>query len=31
MNVKIREYGEEAMFELGITKLDPELVTIVGN
>ena len=31
MNVKIREYGEEAMFELGITKLDPELVTIVGK
>ena len=24
-------YGEEAMFELGITKLDPELVTIVGK
>jgi len=31
LNVKIREYGEEAMFELGITKLDPELVTIVGK
>ena len=31
MNVKIREYGEEAMFDLGITKLDPELVTIVGK
>src|SRR5699024_2946930 len=29
MNVKIREYGEEAMFDLGITKLDPELVTII--
>lgn len=31
LNVKIREYGEEAMFELGITKLDPELVTIIGK
>ena len=31
LNAKIREYGEEAMFELGITKLDPELVTIVGK
>ena len=31
MSVKIREYGEEAMFDLGITKLDPELVTIVGK
>ena len=31
MNVKIREYGEDAMFDLGITKLDPELVMIVGK
>ena len=31
LNVKIREYGEEAMFELGITKLDPELVLILGK
>lgn len=31
LNVKIREYGEEAMFELGITKLDPELVTVLGK
>ncbi len=31
LNVKIREYGEEAMFELGITKLDPEMVTILGK
>ncbi len=31
INVKIREYGEEAMFDLGITKLDPELVTIIGK
>ena len=31
LNTKIREYGEEAMFDLGLTKLDPELVTIVGK
>ena len=31
LNVKIREYGEEAMFDLGITKMDPELVNIVGK
>ena len=31
LNVKIREYGEEAMFEFGITKMDPELVTILGK
>ena len=31
LNVKIREYGEEAMFELGITRLDPELVSILGK
>ena len=31
MNVKIREYGEDAMFDLGITKMDPELVMIVGK
>ena len=31
LNVKIREYGEEAIFELGITKVDPELVTIIGK
>jgi len=31
LNIKIREYGEEAMFELGITRLDPELVTILGK
>ena len=31
LNIKIREYGEEAMFDLGITKLDPELVTIIGK
>lgn len=31
MNVKIREYGEEAMFDLGITKMDPELVYTIGK
>lgn len=31
LNVKIREYGEEAMYDLGIAKLDPELVTILGK
>ena len=29
--IKIREYGEEALFELGITKMDPELVELVGK
>lgn len=28
---KIREYGEAALFELGITKLDPELIQILGK
>ena len=31
VNTKIREYGEDAMFELGITKMDPELVYTVGK
>ena len=31
MNVKIREYGESALFELGLTKMDPELVELVGK
>ena len=31
MNVKIREYGEAALFELGITKMDAELVELVGK
>ena len=31
LNIKIREYGEAAIFELGITKMDPELVTIIGK
>lgn len=31
MKVKIREYGESALFELGLTKVDPELVEILGK
>lgn len=31
MHVKIREYGEAALFELGITKVDPELIQILGK
>jgi len=31
MQVKVREYGEEALFKLGITKVDPELVGILGK
>ena len=31
MNVKVREYGESALFELGLTKIDPELVELIGK
>ena len=31
MNLKIREYGEAALFELGITKMDAELVELIGK
>lgn len=31
MKVKIREYGESALFELGITKMDPELIELLGR
>ena len=31
MQVKIRELGESALFELGITKMDPELIELVGK
>ena len=31
MKAKILEFGEEALFELGITKMDPELVEILGK
>ena len=31
MKVKIMEYGEAALFELGITKVEPELVELIGR
>ncbi len=31
MQVKIREFGEEALFDLGITKVDPELIELIGR
>jgi len=31
IKVKIREYGEEALFNLGITKVDPALVEMLGK
>ena len=31
MKTKIREYGENALFELGINKMEPELVEIIGK
>jgi len=31
INVQIREYGEAALFELGLTKMDPELVELIGK
>lgn len=31
INNKIKEYGEESLFELGITKMDSELVKILGK
>lgn len=31
INAQILEYGESALFELGITKMDPELVKILGK
>lgn len=31
MKIKVREFGENALFELGITKVDPELVEILGK
>ena len=31
MKAKVLEYGNSALFELGITKMDPELVEIVGK
>lgn len=31
LSVKVREYGEEALFELGLPKVDPELVELIGK
>ncbi|MEG0026149.1 MAG: ribonuclease Y [Bacilli bacterium] len=31
MNSKILEHGQTALFELGITKVDPELVNLIGK
>jgi ribonuclease Y len=31
MKQKIVEYGNDALFELGITKVDPELIEIIGK
>ena len=31
MKTKILEYGQSALFELGITKIDPELVELIGK
>ena len=31
MSVKIREYGESALFELGLAKMDSDLVELVGK
>lgn len=31
INNKILEYGKEAIFELGITKVDPELIKLLGK
>jgi ribonucrease Y len=31
MKVKTREYGEAALFELGITKVEPELIETLGR
>lgn len=31
MKAKITEYGNSALFELGLTKMDPELVELVGR
>lgn len=31
INVQIREYGESALFELGLTKVDVELVELIGK
>jgi len=31
MNIKVREYGEAAIFDLGLTKMDAELIELLGK
>ena len=31
MNIKVREYGEAALFDLGLTKMDAELIELLGK
>ena len=31
VNQKIKEYGKNAVYELGLSKIDPELITIIGK
>ena len=31
VNQKIKEYGKEAVYELGLSKFDPELIEIIGK
>jgi len=31
VNQKIKEYGKEALYDLGLSKMDPELVEIIGK
>ncbi len=31
VNQKIKEYGKNAVYELGLSKMDPELISIVGK
>lgn len=31
MQTKILEYGDSALFELGLTKMDPELIEVIGK
>ncbi len=31
VNQKIREYGKEAVYSLGLSRVDPELITLVGK
>lgn len=31
MQAKVREYGEEALFELGITKVESDLIDLIGK